>query len=205
MCGHVFLVHGHLDKLACDAWLVPSGSFPVPGTTWRHAVASEPPPDTPTRWADVTGRVIPWQPLQPEFPLPWVVRTANRSDAAPDDFVEPARQFLSTATKALSANPKNGRKLPLLALPVTGAGFAGGARQAGAIVKKLLPEIYRFVEQNAVDVALVMKEAAQYAAAQAVRTELLGDKAWPNLDQQLREHVNRLADLGYLIHGSHSA
>jgi len=195
MCGHVFLVHGHLDKLACDAWLVPSGSFPLPGTGWRHAVAAEPPPDSPARWADVTGRVIPWQPLQPEFPRPWVVRTANPSDAAPDDFVEPARQFLSTAAKALPPNPKNGRKLPLLALPVTGAGFAGGARQAGAIVKRLLPEIYQFVERNPIDVALVMKESAQYAAAQAIRTELLGDKAWPNLDDRLRTEVDRLADL----------
>src|SRR5262249_27614486 len=50
-----------------------------------------------------------------------------------------------------------------------------------------------FVETNEVDVALVMKEGAQYAAAQVVRTQLLGDRAWPELDEDLRKHVDRLA------------
>jgi hypothetical protein len=76
---------------------------------------------------------------------------------------------------------------------VTGAGQAGGARRAGEIVKHLLPQLYQFVHDHPVDVALVMKEGAQYAAAQAVRSELVGEGAWPDLDEQLRGQVDHLA------------
>lgn len=193
MVGHVFLVHGDLTQLACDAWLVPSGNLPRPGGSWRHAVAPNGPPRTPTHWRDAPGRVLPWQPLHPGGPAPWLVLTAHAPDASPEQFVEPARQFLTVAAASLGPRARNGRALPLLALPVTGAGQAGGAHQAGAIVKHLLPQLYQFVQANPIDVALVMKEGAQYAAAQAVRSELVGERAWPELDDQLRNQVDHLA------------
>jgi hypothetical protein len=59
MPGHVFLVHGHLDKLSCDAWLVPSGNKPHPGSAWQHAVSSEPPPNTPDQRSKVVNREQP--------------------------------------------------------------------------------------------------------------------------------------------------
>lgn len=70
MQGHVFLVHGDLTKLSCDAWLVPSGTRPGPGSIWRDAVSSAVPEGTPTSWADAPSRVIPWGPLQPGWPRP---------------------------------------------------------------------------------------------------------------------------------------
>jgi hypothetical protein len=97
------------------------------------------------------------------------------------------------ATANLLPNNKNGRALPLLALPVIGAGKAGGAHQAGEIVRALLPELYSFVRGHAVDVALVMREPAQYAAAQAARSALAGEGAWPELDERQRGVADDLA------------
>jgi NAD-dependent SIR2 family protein deacetylase len=198
MPGHVFLVHGHLDKLACDAWLVPSGNTPFPGVTWRNAVSSEPPANSPAQWSQVRGRVIPWEPLRPEFPRPWVVLTVNHPDGGANQFVEPAGQFLTVAAKALDRErPRNGRHKPLLALPVIGAGQAGGAHLAGEIVQHLLPVLYDFTRTNDIDIALVMKEDAQYAAAQAVRNSLMGENAWVELDDRLRHQVDHLTYRAY--------
>src|SRR5262249_25126622 len=149
--------------------------------------AQDPPAGTPARWSLVSGRVTPWEPLRLDWPRPWVVHTANRPDADPQMFVEPARQFLETAAAALGPQPRNGRALPLLALPVVGAGAAGGACQAGQIVRALLPALYEFTAARSVDVALVMKDPAQYAAAQAARFEHKGEDAWPELNKSLRE------------------
>src|SRR5207248_611461 len=193
MSGHVFLVHGDLTQLACDAWLVPSTSQPRPGTGWQHAVAENGPPGTPASWSGVSGRVLPWEPLRPGLPRPWLVRTAHRPETEPEKFVDAARQFLETAASNLPPKPLHGRALPLLALPVVGAGAAGGARQAGQIVRVLLPKLYEFAAARPVDVALVMKDPAQYAAAQAVRSELKGETAWPELDDALRAKANGLA------------
>jgi hypothetical protein len=193
MSGHVFLLHGDLTRLACDAWLVPSGNRPGPGVTWREAVAATGPADTPTHWSQASGRVVPWLPLRPDGPRPWVVLTIGSPAAAPIEFVEPARQFLDVAYRARTLPPRNNRHLPLLALPVVGAGAAGGARRAGAIVRELLPALYHFTETGDADVALVMKDPAQYAGAQAVRSEVMGERAWPQLDEHLRRKGNHLA------------
>ncbi len=193
MAGHVFLVHGHLGKLSCDAWLVPSSSRPTPGNTFRNAVAEKGPPGTPQSWSEVSGRVIPWEPLQPGWPRPWVVRTIESPDSEPAKFVASAQEFLTVAANAFKPPPRNNRALPLLALPVVGAGAGGGAAQAGKIVRVLLPVLYDFTAKHAVDVALVMKDPAQYAAAQAVRTEQRGEGAWPELNEPLGKRCDYLA------------
>jgi hypothetical protein len=119
--------------------------------------------------------------------------TFNDPSGPVEQFVEPAREFLATAHAGLGPQPRNRRALPLLALPVIGAGYAGGAELAGEIVRQLLPLLYEFVGKHPADVALVMKDPAQYAAAQAVRTDLMGDRAWRELDDRLRDHVDVLA------------
>jgi hypothetical protein len=137
--------------------------------------------------------VLPWNPLKPEWPRPWLVRTIESPNAEPAKFVESAREFLSVATDNLSPS-RNNRAAPLLALPVVGAGRGGGASQAGQIVRVLLPLLYEFTAKHEVDVAVVMRDAAQYAAAQAVRTEQKGELAWLQLDDSLRSQCDALAE-----------
>ncbi|MBI1913490.1 MAG: SIR2 family protein [Planctomycetes bacterium] len=195
MPGHVFLIHGDLTKLACDAFLVPSGGRPWPGSLWKHAVAENAPPGIPDRWEPSGPRVLPWGARHSGGPRPWLTKTSNAPSAPPGSFVEPAREFLKVAFASLETSARNRRALPLLALPVVGAGHAGGARQAGEIVRHLLPALYEFTATHPVDVALVMKEPVQHAAAQGVRSRLMGDRAWPELDDSLREKADGLAAL----------
>ncbi len=193
MPGHVFLLHGDLKQLSCDAWLVPSGDRPGPGFHWRDAVPLDGPPGTPTCWGQTRSSVLRWEPREPGWPRPWVVLTINDPFGPVEPFITPAHEFLAVAHAALGSEPRNGRALPLLALPVVGAGYGGGAERAGEIVRKLLPVLYEFVERHPVDIALVMKDPAQYAAAQAVRTDLMGERAWPELDRHLQQRVDILA------------
>src|SRR5262249_51019057 len=158
MSGHVFLVHGNLTRLACDAWLVPSGTKPKPGDLWEKEVAPAAPPNTPGHWHEISSRVIPWDPLRPGWPQPWVVRTVGSPARPADEFVEPAAEFLQRLSGLAEQKARNGRALPLVALPVVGAGHGGGSHMAGEIVRALLPELYRFTQAYAIDVALVMKE-----------------------------------------------
>jgi NAD-dependent SIR2 family protein deacetylase len=193
MAGHVFLVHGHLDKLSCDAWLLPSSDHPKPSSTFRHAVSETAPAGTPATWSDVTGRVLPWQPRQASWPRPWLVYTIESPNAEAARFVESAKEFLEVASKNLDTTPRNNRTVPLLALPVVGAGKGGGAAQAGQIVRVLLPVLYRFTRNHDIDVALVMRDPAQYAAAQAVRAEQ-GEEAWAKeLSESFRKQCDYLA------------
>src|SRR4051794_40691094 len=108
MPGHVFLVHGDLTQLSCDAWLVPSGDHPGPGFSWKHAVSRTPPAGTPAHWGRAAGRVLPWEPLHEGGPRPWVVLTVNWPGAPPEAFVEPAREFLAVASRSLGP-PRCGR------------------------------------------------------------------------------------------------
>jgi len=193
MPGHVFLMHGDLTQVACDAWLVPSAETPLPGAVWQHAVSPTIPPETPRLWSEVKGRVIPWEPLKPDWPRPWVTLTFNDINAPAGNFVEPAQQFLDVASCALPPRPRSRRALPLLALPVTGAGYAGGAARAGEIVRHLLPMLYSFVAGHDIDVVLVMKDPAQHAAAQAVRANLMGERGWPELHEAMLRKADGLA------------
>lgn len=191
--GHVFLVHGDLRKLSCDAWLVPGGSAPRPGTAWLDSVAPQPAEGIPANWEDIPNRVLHWEPKQAGWPRPWVVCAINRSDAPAEKFVAAANHFLSVATKAV-ISPRWGRALPLVALPLVGAGRAGGAWKAGEIVRSLLRVLYEFTRHNRVDVALVMKDPAQYAAAQVVRSEFEKETAWPELTTEHQQKIDELAE-----------
>lgn len=193
MAGHVFLVHGDLKKLACDSWLVPSGDLPRPGPHWRDAVANSGPDGTPRSWAERQSRVIHWDPLKSGDPRPWVVCTINYEGAAAAEFVRPAVEYLRIATAELGTKRPSRRTYPLLALPVIGAGRGGGKDQAGAIVQQLLPVLYDFTQEHPVDIALVMQDPAQYAAAQSARTRLKGENAWPTLPAPIRDSIDDLA------------
>jgi hypothetical protein len=78
---------------------------------------------------------------------------------------------------------------------VIGAGAGGGAEKAGEIVNHLLPALYKYADSNAIDIALVMNDGAQYAAAQAVRSQLMGERAWAGLEQGICRKIDHLADL----------
>lgn len=174
MAGHLFIVHGSLLHLDCDAWLLPSDEqvsvaprwfeqrfhqddwwrWPEPGWTRGRRVlelTGDPPPDAPRTWLGAVG-------ASSTTPASWFV-------AAATEFVARA----ATKLKGDGARPRRGRPKHLLGLPVVGTGYGGGYRRAAEIVEVLLPELYRVAAEHDVDLALTAIDAPVHAAAQEAR------------------------------------
>jgi len=194
----VFVVHGDLRRLACDAWLMPCDSEVKPLPQWFEEPESLPDgfrwPDPPNSWGDDGVRVMPIQAWPPGRPWPWLVNVGSGPGTPMEWFVEGARQFLEAVGPALKppCTPRNGRVKPLVALPVVGTGGGGGHKDAGQIVCHLLQALYAAAAQHDIDVALVTNEASAFAAAQAQRPRTVDDP-WPLLGWSLREEARRLA------------
>jgi len=193
--GHVFIVHGDLRRLACDAWLMPCDSQVEPLAQWYQEPEPLPRafrwPAPPDGWGDSGVRVMPVPGWPATRPRPWLVNVGSGPGTPLQWFVEGARQFLEAVGPTLGT-PRNSRFKPLVALPVVGTGGGGGWKDAGQIVCQLLPVLYAAARQHDMDVALVTIEAAAFAAAQAQRHRTVED-AWPELNHALRQEAGKLA------------
>lgn len=140
MTPHVFVTCGDLTRLACDAWLVPTDESLFVGTAWRGAAGH--PGAAPVGWSGTGLRAFAEAGKATDTRLRvWTDVGADRGEGV-DWFVEAARQFVHVAADALKAGAAEpgtpgaprGRARPLVALPVVGSGFGGGADKTGEIV-----------------------------------------------------------------------
>ena len=205
--GHVFIVHGDLTCIACDAWLMPCGIDARPNAFWWTDVERTPGFDwrrPPIDWdyqarrayklyasrhMDVKGV---WR------PTPWLVNVGGGSSLGVEWFVEGVREFFRrVADDPDLDSPINGRARPLVALPIVGTGYGGMRHRAGEVVRALLPCLYEAANEHGYDVALVVKDGADYAAAQRerLRYHQEGVPRWPALGERLRERADELARL----------
>lgn len=198
--GHVFVVHGDLRSLACDAWLLPSDStlYVVPSwLDWPSPPSSEPElPSLPSGWGRHGVRTVRWEAWPTSRSTPWLTLVGGgpRNDGAAW-FVDGARQFLDAAGQWLAGRPpRHGRARHLVALPLVGTRYGGARLTAGEVVRALLPVMREAAQRFGFDVALVTNEGPAFAAAQAVRLAEGGD-AWPELDEELRARAATLAGL----------
>jgi SIR2-like protein len=195
MPSHLFLVHGDIMLIACDAWLLPGGGECAPGQTWQNGVGAAPLDPPPERWGAPGSRVIRWTPCRPNDPQPWLVNLWGSPTTPISWYVDAAREFLATAANHLAGTkPRSGRARHLLALPLVGTGQGGKRLEAGAVAVQLLPALYDFTERSEIDVALVMIEGETYSAVQAERREL-SRHAWDELDPKFIERADALATL----------
>lgn len=205
--GHVFVVHGSLLCLECDAWLLPCGHGGSTASYWRLPPNEDLyeawgwPPGTWTR----SKRSVALE-GDLDRPRPFATHVGGGRDAPTEWFVEGALEFVAVAHARLAREgraPRHGRARPLLAMPLVGTGYGGGAAYAGEIVAALLPELEREAEARGVDIALVANDAANHAAAQAARrtywaARVLADPAarpWPALSDAQRQEAIALAGL----------
>lgn len=199
MAGHVFIVHGDLRRLTCDAWLMPCDSHALPLPHWYGEPEPLPRefrwPEPPRDWSDEGRRVLQVPGWPAERPTAYLTNVGIGPGTPLSWFVEGARQFLDVVGRDLGGRPaRHARVRPLVALPIVGTGQGGGYREAGQIVCDLLPVLYEAAARYELDVALVTNEAAPFAAAQAQRRRAVPDP-WPTLDPELRLESRRLADL----------
>jgi hypothetical protein len=198
MPGHVFLLHGDLTRLACDAWLMPTDARLRVLSTWRRWPPNAPPPlpdEAPSRsWVSGKTRVMKLRGWPEANPRPWLVNVGAGEKERVEWFVAGAEEFLDRAAEDLAKRrPRHGRARHLVGLPLVGTGQGGKAAAAGLVVQKLLPLLARAARRHDFDVALVVLDDAAFAAAQAERARV-GASQWRELGEDLRRRAESLAE-----------
>jgi hypothetical protein len=199
MRGHVFVVKGDITRLACDAWLLPSGPDTRPEPDWLAGTPGVDRIDWPEvdeDWRREKRRAREVHAWPAEAPRPWVVNVGPDGERPIPWYVEGAAEFLERAGSRLGGRRgRSSRVRPLLALPVVGTGRGGARHAAGEVVRELLPALDRASTAHGIDVALVAREEAAFAAAQAERRRAAALDPWGELDDGLRAEADRLGDL----------
>lgn len=197
MSGHLFIVRGDLTKLACDAWLIPTGFELTVEDYWLN-----PEPDgfreavkqlsehRSQEWISGDKRVLPVPLWHSDRSRPWLVNIIYRKM---DRLIEAVEEFVDVVL-AQASKPLNDRERHLLALPVISTGFGGGARVKGRVINTLVRDLLKLVTRRNVDIVLVTHTAPAFAAAQKARTESGFD--WPDLEPEFLEKARALARVG---------
>lgn len=158
----------------------------------------------PEGWASDGVRVlaVPDWPVE-AGPRPFLCNVGGSRRLGADWYVEGVRQFLEVAGEALSQRTelRPARARPLVALPLVGTGKGGASDTKGGMIRALLSFLYAALGEEGpeLDVALVVKDARMFAAAQAYRKQLLADgvvpaaSVWGELDEDQRVQGARLA------------
>ncbi|HEU5034020.1 MAG TPA: SIR2 family protein [Mycobacteriales bacterium] len=209
MSGHVFVVHGDLTHLACDHWLLPTDRALTLTDAWLPVFAAdavEPGEggvpclrlDSAAdgfRGGDTRVLPVPGDRLRDPRPesirtraQPWLLDIGTERGVDPRWLVDGVRQWL-TATG--DARGSSDRTRPLVALPLVGTGGGGATDRRDEVLGELLPALHEHAEAQGVDVALVLNDPRDHAAAQDVRRRL-GDRCW-DLDETLVDGAGRIA------------
>ena len=173
--GHLFVAHGDLTKLACDAVLIPcddKGGSLLRGGVCCHrdcsamrdldgfAYPTHPmlmaSSDCPTSTSERSGRSLPWHGPPP------IQRTSSTR-------LWHAIKTISAGLPALA-----GRAVPLVGVPLAGTGEGGLAHRRGEVIDKLLDKHRAQGSSLDCDVALIPYERRDFAAVQARRRPKIG-------------------------------
>ncbi|QCW51519.1 SIR2 family protein [Nocardioides dongxiaopingii] len=188
MSGHLFVAHGDLTRLACDAIVVPCDGAGNVSDSWAALL----PPDLPRGdgpgWLrvgspDAAGAVD----LGTHAGRRVVALDTVSGAPSPADLA--ARTWAAVDRLGPGLTARDGRRQPLVALPLVGTGDGGLAGRRGEVVAALLER--RRERTPSVDVALVLRDRRDVAAVQARRV----DADWDCLPPHLRGEADRLGTL----------
>lgn len=192
MSGHLFVLHGDLTRLHCDAWLAPCGRNVHLTESFRRMMPAEVLPrldaglgKTLPGWPDARAAAFPdwrW-----DAPVPILTRVGSHRAQEVTWYCEGVAAFLDEAERLVPTRRRTaGRARPLVGLPVVGTGFGGAAHKKGHILQGLVPFLAEEVRRRDLDVALVTARPVDFAGAQLARSGL-PDWQWEGLDaRQLR-------------------
>lgn len=183
MAGHLFIVNGDLNKIACDAVLVPTDADFVVEPKWhmapqhlvdkqrelgwqrRHVCALFRDNAVQEIYKDDAGRQI------------WLgnIGMYGRHQTF-EMFASKVSAFVAEASSELRSAELAERSWlpPRLAMNVVGSGEGGGGDVKGNLVKGLVELLETLVVEYDVDLILVTFGEKSYAAAQCVRKQLHG-------------------------------
>lgn len=172
--GHLFIVHGDLTAIACDAILVPTDEYFNIEETWDALALKAPQPPS---WGN--SKVMPARTAlgEPQIWLGNIGRPGNAMDFAE---YEPAiREFVRRATSEVPL-AREGRicgwpKLRI-ALNVVGSGYGGGRERKGDLILGLVELLHSLANEYDVDIILAAYGGRPYAAAQRARRRLIAER-----------------------------
>ncbi|GMU53952.1 MAG: SIR2 family protein [Candidatus Xenobia bacterium] len=194
MKGHLFILRGDLKRLHCDAWLVPCGRSLKVEDYWmdglpdlaRNARGQLQVSTLPDGWQEGELRTFPLD----EPPLegrgwPWLTNVGYRAELQMHSqpgkmtawFTEGLLAFVREWTRHPTPRMTK-RRLPLLAVPLVGAGRGGGQRMEGELVKSHVRALLKAVEEHQLDIVLVTYSEQAFTAAQEAR-KVLRSGSWP--------------------------
>ncbi|MDO9456596.1 SIR2 family protein [Nocardioides sp.] len=188
MSGHLFVAQGDLTRLACDAVVVPcDGRGNVTGA-WSGLLPDDLPLGDLPGWRRIgaPGRsgVVDVGELDGRRVL--ALDTHSRRPS-PTTLADRTWDAIDQAGTGLPA--RDGRAVPLVALPLVGTGAGGLRHRRGEVVTALLERCR--ARSLSVDAALVLRDRRDVAAVQQRRT---GDD-WLGLPPALLEEADRLGRL----------
>ena len=203
--GHIFVMNTDLRFLACDAWLCPVSEAMELSPRWQRSIRECEQPERPRGWGSSIRavRCLPRTAAalrrrreerykQYEHPRPYL--TLVMGEPLPASLLS-LNQFLDQVVADLRGRSRFGRALPLVAVPIFGAGVAAaellqfgnpslslltppvgaglaaedvlrGDEQSGEIIAAMLRELHAFASRHACDVALCTVDSSAFGAAQ---------------------------------------
>lgn len=190
--GHTFVVNGVLEGLGWDAAIIPTDPDFTVSSFWRPAVG--------------LAAHDPWAPMRPDG---WGRGAAKRAKSVDDGETVPLVWFLDVVSpsaddlgaraadciRAMVAADRTDlerraraaqRARPLVALTVIGVGAGGHGRERGTVIRGLLRGASAAARDAGVDVVIVARSRADYAALQHLRA---GEAAKGEATSPLRDEL----------------
>lgn len=190
MAGHVFVLRGKLQHLACDAWLLPTDRSLTVKRYWFDKSPTElglcerlnereeweRVAEPPAGWGrDVRSFAAPARAVRERHPAcrAWLTDVGGHEQTPLEWYLDGVRDFAHCAApRARESASAWERAKPLLALPGIGTGEAGQAGNKAPILRALMSTLEALARELDVDFALVALDPALFAMVQRSRASL---------------------------------
>lgn len=171
MPGHLFVVRGDIRNIACTAWLLPTDAGRYVERRWREGQPRlagvgdiEPTGD----WYEGSRVARALEPSGASGAV-WLGNVGGDETTARDWILAPVSEFVRRAAATEPAPDPRVRDRPLLAIPFVGTGEAGMARDKGDAAISIVERLEPLLDELDVDVAVVLRDDAAFAAMQHAR------------------------------------
>lgn len=174
MGGHLFIINGDLNKIACDAVLLPTdGAFTIE-PKWNGLIEGYR-DEVPSTWDG--HKVIPLG-RRHKNPRMWLGNVGQYGEQSEFSTFSPVvEEFVERAAAEAKSTPNPERiyewPLPRLAVNVVGSGAGGGRGTKGNLSLGLVKALTELAAEHSVDIILVTRGDKAYAAAQWARRKYL--------------------------------
>lgn len=203
---HVFVVHGDLTQLACDAIMIPTDARLSVREHWQGVVpehrelASMPELEPFRRGESLAHPLAPARLAGDEHaPLRILTAVPLTGYSSVDELRPRIRAFIETAAMAITSHRESMlgsgqmRALPLVAMPLFSSAGGGGGMKRTLLIDTILEEARLAASEAGVDAALVVHKEADAALAQQ-RRRTAATASWAAIEPRLVDEACRLAE-----------